>query len=147
MTPLTPFLISLPLLSLFTTTLALSHADDIQLLHSGHPQIGLWQALHSATLIKRSTYSSSQRGFKVDPSDRSSENPQHHLYEPHCFQQPLDHFDKKSDVYFCQRYWVSTEFYKKGSKGGDGPVVVLDGGETSGENRLPFLETGELEGF
>ena len=35
---------------------------------------------------------------------------------------------------------MSTRHYKTG-----GPVFVLDGGETSGEDRLPFLDTGILD--
>lgn len=52
------------------------------------------------------------------------------------FIQPLDHDDPSSPT-FEQRYWVNTRHYKKG-----GPVIVIDGGETSGEDRLPFLDTG-----
>lgn len=54
------------------------------------------------------------------------------------FTQPLDHFSESPDT-FRQRFWVSTRHYKPGS---GGPVIVLDGGETSGEDRLPFLDTG-----
>ena len=35
---------------------------------------------------------------------------------------------------------MNDRHYKKG-----GPVIVLDGGETSGVNRLPFLKTGIVE--
>ena len=55
------------------------------------------------------------------------------------FEQPLDHFSDDPHT-FRQRYWFSTRHYKPG-----GPVFVLDGGETSGEDRLPFLDTGILE--
>ena len=55
------------------------------------------------------------------------------------FEQPLDHFSDDAPT-FKQRYWFSTRHYKPG-----GPVFVLDGGETSGEDRLPFLDTGILE--
>ncbi len=75
------------------------------------------------------------------------------------FQQPLDHFDKASKHTFHQRYWVNSRHYKP-RKGA--PVIVLDGGETSGEvslntaefwlheshtmqDRLPFLDTGIVE--
>lgn len=60
-------------------------------------------------------------------------------FPPQWFEQPLDHFAKDSPT-FRQRYWVSKRHYKKG-----GPVIVLDGGETSGEDRLPFLDTGIVE--
>lgn len=53
------------------------------------------------------------------------------------FTQPLDHFDKENTFTFEQRYWVNTQFYKAG-----GPVFLLDGGETSGTDRLPYLSTG-----
>ena len=46
------------------------------------------------------------------------------------FQQPLDHFNKTSKHTFHQRYWVNSRHYKP-RKGA--PVIVLDGGETSGE--------------
>lgn len=55
------------------------------------------------------------------------------------FTQPLDHFIDTGFV-FNQRYWVSDRHYQPG-----GPVVVLDGGETSGEDRLPYLDTGIVD--
>ncbi|KAK0243912.1 serine carboxypeptidase S28-domain-containing protein [Armillaria nabsnona] len=58
------------------------------------------------------------------------------------FQQPLDHFDSSSGHTFGQRYWVNKRHYEPGT---GGPVIVLDGGETSGEDRIPFLDTGIVE--
>ncbi|KAF8170938.1 peptidase S28 [Pholiota molesta] len=58
------------------------------------------------------------------------------------FEQPLDHFDAGAKHTFHQRYWVSTRHYRP-RKGA--PVIVLDGGETSGEDRIPFLDTGIVE--
>ncbi|KAI0070419.1 peptidase S28 [Panus rudis PR-1116 ss-1] len=55
------------------------------------------------------------------------------------FTQPLDHF-VDTGVTFNQRFWVSTRHYKSG-----GPVIVLDGGETSGSGRLSFLDTGIVD--
>lgn len=55
------------------------------------------------------------------------------------FTQPLDHF-VNTGFTFNQRYWVNDRHYKPG-----GPVVVLDGGETNGEDRLPFLDTGIVD--
>ena len=46
------------------------------------------------------------------------------------FEQPLDHFDKSINDTFLQRYWINTRHYKPGT---GAPVIVLDGGETSGE--------------
>ncbi|KZV92275.1 hypothetical protein EXIGLDRAFT_769142 [Exidia glandulosa HHB12029] len=61
-------------------------------------------------------------------------------FKAQWFKQPLDHFDKSRKETFLQRFWVSDRHYKPG-----GPVIVLDGGETSGENRLPFLDTGIVD--
>ena len=65
-------------------------------------------------------------------------------WKAHCFPQPITHFPTTdpsiTNETFCQRYWFNPEHYQPG-----GPVIVLDGGETSGANRLPFLETGILD--
>lgn len=60
-------------------------------------------------------------------------------HDAHCFRQPVSHFADASvaGATFCQRYWFDASDYKPG-----GPVFVIDGGETSGANRLPFLDTG-----
>lgn len=55
------------------------------------------------------------------------------------FPQLLDHWDEDSPS-FLQRYWVNKRHYQSG-----GPVIVLDGGETSGVDRLPFLDTGIVD--
>ena len=55
------------------------------------------------------------------------------------FPQLLDHWDEDSPL-FLQRYWVNKRHYRPG-----GPVIVLDGGETSGIDRLPFLDTGIVD--
>jgi len=55
-------------------------------------------------------------------------------FEEQWFEQPLDHFNLSSGHNWRQRYWVNKRHYKPGSRG---PVVVLDGGETSGEVSNP----------
>ncbi|TFY54686.1 hypothetical protein EVG20_g9606 [Dentipellis fragilis] len=55
------------------------------------------------------------------------------------FTQPLDHFFNTTDATFPQRYWVNTRHYKAGT---GAPVIVIDGGESPGDERLPFLDTG-----
>ena len=55
------------------------------------------------------------------------------------FPQLLDHWNEGSPTFF-QRYWVNKRHYRSG-----GPVFVLDGGETSGLDRLPFLDTGIID--
>ena len=58
---------------------------------------------------------------------------------------PVDHFHNESkyephtDAKFPLRYWFDAQYYKPG-----GPVIVLSGGETSGEDRFPFLQKGIL---
>lgn len=67
-------------------------------------------------------------------------------YPSHYLQVPVDHFsynDTSSPVYnqtFGLRYWFDATYYRPG-----GPVFCLDGGETSGEDRLPFLDHGILQ--
>ncbi|KAI0245330.1 serine carboxypeptidase S28-domain-containing protein [Lactifluus subvellereus] len=56
-----------------------------------------------------------------------------------AFTQPLDHFYNTTVATFQQRFWVNTRHYKPRP---GAPVIVIDGGETSGEDRLPFLDTG-----
>ncbi|KAJ6508343.1 serine carboxypeptidase S28-domain-containing protein [Mycena sanguinolenta] len=63
-------------------------------------------------------------------------------FKAQWFRQPVDHFDKNSNATFLQRYWVNKRHYNP-DKGG--PVIVLDGGETSGVDRIPFLDTGIVE--
>lgn len=65
------------------------------------------------------------------------------LYPARTLQVPVDHFhndsiyEPHSDETFALRYWFDASHYKKG-----GPVIVLQGGETSGLGRLPFLQKG-----
>lgn len=62
-------------------------------------------------------------------------------FRGYWFRQPLDHFSNSSRT-FRQRYWINARHYVPHS---GGPVIVLDGGETSGEDRIPFLDTGIVE--
>jgi hypothetical protein len=65
------------------------------------------------------------------------------LYPARTIQVPVDHFhndsiyEPHSDETFSLRYWFDASHYRKG-----GPVIVLQGGETSGLGRLPFLQKG-----
>ena len=59
----------------------------------------------------------------------------------YTFSQPLDHYSVDSPT-FNQRYWISTRHYIPGS---NGPVVLIDGGEGSGEDLLPRLDTGIVD--
>lgn len=58
---------------------------------------------------------------------------------------PIDHFhndtlyEPHSDDSFPLRYWFDATYYRKG-----GPVIILAAGETSGEDRLEYLDHGIL---
>ncbi|KAI5476322.1 hypothetical protein MNV49_007893, partial [Pseudohyphozyma bogoriensis] len=64
-------------------------------------------------------------------------------YKAHTFDQLISHDDAvpppEGETTFQQRYWFDASFYQPG-----GPVYLLDGGETDGEGRIPFLEKGIL---
>ncbi|KAL2012780.1 hypothetical protein VTN00DRAFT_305 [Thermoascus crustaceus] len=72
----------------------------------------------------------------VDPAD---------LYPVHTISVPIDHFHNESkyephsDGTFDLRYWFDASYYEPG-----GPVIVLAAGETSGSDRLPYLQKGIL---
>ncbi|KAK4034559.1 serine carboxypeptidase S28-domain-containing protein [Parachaetomium inaequale] len=65
------------------------------------------------------------------------------LYPARTLQVPVDHFhndtlyEPHSNETFPLRYWFDASHYKRG-----GPVIVLQGGETDGLGRLPFLQKG-----
>ena len=65
------------------------------------------------------------------------------LYPAYNLTVPIDHFHNESKYEphssgtFDLRYHFDATYYKKG-----GPVIVLEGGETSVEDRLPFLQKG-----
>jgi len=60
-------------------------------------------------------------------------------FRAETFTQPLDHFSNSTNETFLQRFWVNKRHYRPRP---GAPVIVIDGGETSGEGRLPFLDTG-----
>ncbi|KAL9937911.1 hypothetical protein V8E36_003456 [Tilletia maclaganii] len=84
------------------------------------------------------------RAFRFDQADEDERAAAQGLYGPHTFTQPLDHFHNTTRATFNQRFWISTQHYNPRSKLPT-PVYVVDGGETSGINRLPFLSQGILD--
>ena len=97
----------------------------------GPQGINLWKLQQSSGAHDRTL------GFKIQETGKLS--PVYPAEFPaYYFQQPLDHFSNSSET-FGQRYWLSTRHYTPEAPG---PVFVLDGGETSGEDRLSFLDTG-----
>ncbi|KAK0628361.1 peptidase S28 [Bombardia bombarda] len=65
------------------------------------------------------------------------------LYPVRNLSVPIDHFHNETKyephtkATFPLRYWFDASHYKKG-----GPIIVLQGGETAGDGRLPFLQKG-----
>ena len=65
------------------------------------------------------------------------------LYTAYNLSVPIDHFHNESayepheDGTFNLRYWFDAQYYQDG-----GPVIVLQGGETTGADRLGFLQKG-----
>ena len=110
-------------------TLAVLNPGQLQLL--GPQAVNLWKLdrLHAQT---------EERGILVQADEQQPVNAPH--FSAHWFKQPLDHFSKSSETWH-QRYWVNDRHYKPKSRKPT-PVIVIDGGETSGEDRLPFLDTG-----
>jgi hypothetical protein len=94
------------------------------------------------TLNKRILENSGRRDLRIQSDQSGDLWPALDIatFPAHKFTQRLDHFDKSVNRTFGQRYWISTRHYKPG-----GPVIVVDGGETSGEDRLAFMDTGIID--
>ncbi|KAK1227719.1 Serine carboxypeptidase S28 [Marasmius sp. AFHP31] len=122
--------ISLLLVSLVSAGSALA----AQNLNLGGQSINLWR------LNKEEPRKADARRVVVQNGNAGVQARQEEFPEQ-WFEQPVDHFDKSQGT-FKQRYWFSTRHYKAGA---GGPVFVLDGGETSGQDRLPFLDTGIVD--
>ena len=121
---------SLLLLGAATVECSLLPPHPQLLNHFGAQGVNLWKLSNapSSNVHGGNRESTGQVAFSVKPSE----------FEPHWFEQPLDHFSKNSETW-SQRYWINTRHYKPRE---GAPVIVIDGGETSGEDRLPFLDTG-----
>ena len=100
-------------------------------LHISGPQaVNLWRIDARQQDLSLVSHDSSQATF--DLSSKTDKKKPFDFYDQ-WFEQPLDHFDKQSKHTFRQRYWVNKRHYKA-RRGA--PVIVLDGGETSGEVRM-----------
>ena len=88
-------------------------------------------------LIERQTQQNSH-STQLTIQDPEFNEPTVEEFPEQWFTQPVDHFSMDSPT-FEQRYWVNKRHYVPGT---NAPVIVIDGGETSGEDRLPFLDTG-----
>lgn len=124
---------------------AVGDGNLIQLL--GPQSVNLWRLskLHSesqAQYVIPDTDTDTQTHFAKSESDLVAH------FHTRWFEQPLDHFSKSTGANetWRQRYWVNDRHYDANSTSGKPvPIIVIDGGETSGEDRLPFLDTGIAE--
>ena len=80
-------------------------------------------------------------GFFQPTTEES--NPLEQVYPEYYLRTPIDHFhndtryEPHSNETFNLRYWFDATYYKEG-----GPVYVLTAGESSGVERLSFLQKG-----
>ncbi|KAF7298731.1 hypothetical protein MIND_00820600 [Mycena indigotica] len=136
----------LPLLSLVCASVSLArNFDEVRLL--GAQAVNLWKLEKAAAKLRASpkfTVQGPTDGFAPQEEDDedNEEADTKAGFSAQWFTQPLDHFDKSVNATWPQRFWVNTRHYKPGS---GGPVFVLDGGETSGMNRITFLNTGIMD--
>lgn len=124
--------------SLAALQLATVRASLSSELFLGSQSVNLWRLrqFHGVEFNSENTWADQQDHSQ---SAFAASKPKPNKFPERWFEQPLDHFTKDSPT-FGQRYWVNNRHYKKG-----GPVIVLDGGETSGTDRIPFLDTGIVE--
>ena len=144
--------LSVPFVCLSPLILA-THASATILSRRGpiSPQyVSLWklEARARASEASRSAKTSplvlqdSTTGFVREPPDTQQHRLDHPEFPEQFFEQPVDHTDLPQGK-FKQCYWINTRHYYVPGTGG--PVIVLDGGETSGEDRLRFLDTGIVD--
>ena len=68
------------------------------------------------------------------------------LYPAYNVSVPVDHFhndsryEPHSNDYFELRYWFDATYYKSG-----GPVIMLESGEDTGDDRLVYLQKGIVQ--
>jgi hypothetical protein len=123
---------------LATPSLTARATLDSHLLRALGPQgVNLWRLRSSATVRTPGLVVQDYDNIAVRPAAAEDSLG----FSPQWFTQPLDHFSNLSST-FGQRFWVNSRHYRPNV---GGPVYVLDAGETSGEDRLPFLDTGIMD--
>jgi hypothetical protein len=117
-----------------------SSVSALGLQRAAHPSLplGLWRALRSF-----------EQEVQLQQESKHVEYTK--KYPSYTLTVPVDHFANKGprgaggaahahNATFELRYWFDASHYRPG-----GPVFCLDGGETSGADRLPFLDHGILK--
>jgi hypothetical protein len=103
--------------------------------YMGAQGVNIWRIREKTRDLRSSPQFVVQDEFQLDLKPKTE-------FDEQWFEQPLDHFFNSTTDTFKQRYWVNTRHYNA-TRGG--PIFVLDGGETTGEERLPFLDTGIMD--
>jgi hypothetical protein len=106
------------------SVLGLSERGRLQLL--GPQGVNLWKLNHNAQSRGVEFAKDSEFALQATISETSTG----YDFRAEWFEQPLDHFDKSVNHTWHQRFWVNSRHYKPRS---GAPVIVIDGGETSGE--------------
>ncbi len=141
----------LALLSLFAARAIRGRIDNVRVL--GPQAVNLWQldtcndaerasAAHAQLLVQQAGDISASDTLSSEDGPDELLGALERKFPARWLTQPLDHFTNASGHTFEQWYWISTRHYRPRP---DAPVIVLDGGETSGRDRLPFLDTGIME--
>ncbi|KAG9017151.1 hypothetical protein FRB90_001575 [Tulasnella sp. 427] len=123
---------------LYCASLAVAAKPSRDILHIGGQGINLWKLQERINPTEWQNPPKLAVQLGIDDSQASRSLPLEKKYPASYFEQHIDHNDTTIGT-FKQRYWVDDRFYESG-----GPVFVLDGGETSGADRLPFLDHGIL---
>ncbi|KAI0287248.1 serine carboxypeptidase S28-domain-containing protein [Russula brevipes] len=117
----------LPLVVIAATSSSSASAVHTRSLHNAQ-RVNFWRLHQRATSIATTSKQTSPLFAAAAPE-----------FPAETFTQPLDHFGNSTDATFQQRFWVNARYYKPRP---GAPVIVIDSGETKGEDRLPFLDTG-----
>ncbi|KAI0062858.1 peptidase S28 [Artomyces pyxidatus] len=105
----------------------------------GAQSVNFWKLQASTTRTSQGLFRIQAQDPAIDDSGYASVPVTPASFPEYTFTQPLDHFHNTTNATFGQRYWINTRHYQPGI---GTPVIVIDGGETSGADRLPFLDTG-----
>ena len=99
----------------------------------GSQGVNFWKLAAARTAHGLTGGSSKRSSALVVQDPQTLRIPRTTDFRARWFEQPLDHFSNTSTYKFHQRYWVNDRHYTPNN---GAPVIVLDGGETSGQVRI-----------